>query len=46
MALEANVWAETATEGGRRFITARREEEVDAITGCQEKRAATGLDKL
>ena len=29
-ALKADVWVETATEGGRRFMAAWRKEEVDA----------------
>ena len=29
-ALEAEVWVETITEGGRRFMAAWRKEEVDA----------------
>ena len=36
--LEADVWVETATEGGRRFMAAWRKEEVDAARHCQEKR--------
>ena len=34
-ALEAGIWAEAITEGGRRFMAARREEEVNAVRHCQ-----------
>ena len=44
--LKPDVWVETATEGGRRFIAAWRKEEVDAARHRQEKREATGLGKL
>ena len=37
-ASEAEAWAETATEGGRRFMAAWRKEEVDAAGYRQEKR--------
>ena len=43
MALEAEVWVETVTEGGRRFMVAWRKEEVDAARHRQEKREATRL---
>ena len=46
MALEAEVWVEAVTEGGRRFMAARREEEEDATIHRQEKREATRLGKL
>ena len=45
-ALEAEVWVETATEGGRRFMTAWRKEEVDTARYCEEKREATRRGKL
>ena len=45
-ALEAEVWVETVTEGGRRFMAARKKEEVDAARHRQEKREATRLGKL
>ena len=45
-ALKAEVWAETVTEGGRRFIAAWRKEEVDAARHRQEKRETTTLGKL
>ena len=45
-ALEAEVWVETITGGGRRFMAAWRKEEVDAARYHQEKREATGLEKL
>ena len=37
-ALKAEVWVETVTEGGRRFMAAWRKEEVDAARHRQEKR--------
>ena len=37
-AFKAEVWAETATEGARRFMAAWRKEEVDAARHRQEKR--------
>ena len=40
-ALEAEVWAETVTGGVRRFMAARRKEDVDAARHRQEKRVAT-----
>ena len=46
MALKAEVWIEAVTEGGRRFMTAWREEEEDAARHRQEKREATRLGKL
>ncbi|CAN0454211.1 unnamed protein product [Ascophyllum nodosum] len=45
-ALKAEVWVETVTEGGRRFIAAWRKEEVDAARHRQEKRETTGLGNL
>ena len=45
-ALKAEVWVETVTEGGRRFIAAWRKEEVDAARHRQEKGEATGLGNL
>ena len=45
-ALKAEVWVETVTEGGRRFMTARRKEELDAARHRQEKREATRLGNL
>ena len=45
-ALKAEVWAETITEGGRRFMAAWRKYEVDADRYRQEKREATRLEKL
>ena len=36
-ALNAEVWVETVTEGGRRFMAAWRKEEVDAARHRQEK---------
>ena len=44
-AFKAEVWIETATEGGRRFVTAWRKEEVDAARHRQEKRQATRRGK-
>ena len=45
-ALEAEVWVETVTEGGRRFMAAWRREEEDAARHRQEKRDATRPGKL
>ena len=46
-ALEAEVWVETVTEGGWRFMAARRKkEEKDVARYRQEKRYATGIGKL
>ena len=45
-ALKAEVWVETVTEGGRRFMAAWRKEEEDAARQCQAKREATRLGKL
>ena len=46
MALEAEVWVDTVTEGERRFMAAWRKEQVDAARHRQEKREATRLGKL
>ena len=46
MALNAEVWVETVTEGGRRFMAAWRKEEVDAARHRQEKREATRLNLI
>ena len=40
------MWVETVTEGERKFMVARRKEEVDAARHRQEKREATKLGKL
>ena len=45
-ALKAEVWVETVTEGGRRFMAAWRKEEVDAARHRQEEREATRLGNL
>ena len=45
-ASKAEVWVETVTEGGQRFMTVRRKEEVDAARHRQEKREATRLGNL
>ena len=45
-ALKTEVWVETFTEGGRRFMVASRKEWVDAARHCQEKREATRLGNL
>ena len=42
-ALKAEVWVEAVTEGGRKFMAAWREEEVDASRYRQEKREVTLL---
>ena len=46
MVLKAEVWVDTVTEGGRRFMAAWRKEEVGAARHRQEKRDATRLGKL
>ena len=46
MAVQAEVWVEAVTEGGRRFMAAWRQEEEDAARHRQEKREATRLGKL
>ena len=46
MALKAEVWVEAVTEGGQRFMAARREEEEDAAKHRQEKIEATRPGKL
>ena len=45
-ALKAEVWGETVTEGGRRFMAAWRNEEIDAARHRQEKNEATRLGDL
>ena len=45
-AANAEVWVETVTEGGRRFMAAWKKEEVDAARHRQEKREATRLESL
>ena len=45
-ALKAEVWVETVTEGGRRFMAAWRKEEVNAARHRKEKREATRLGNL
>ena len=45
-ALNAEVWVETVTEGGRRFMAALGKEEVDVARHRQEKREATRLGNL
>ena len=45
-ALEAEVWVETVTEGGRRLVAAWRKEDLEAARLHQEKRDATRLGKL
>ena len=45
-ALKAEVWVETVTEGGRKFMAAWRKEEVDAARHRQKKREATRLGNL
>ena len=44
--LRPEMWVETVTEGGRRFMAAWRKEEVDAARHRQEKREATRLGNL
>ena len=43
MALKAEVWIDTVTEGGRRFMAAWSKEEADADRHRQKKREATRL---
>ena len=45
-ALKTEVWVDTVTKGGRRFMAAWRKEEVDAARHCQEEIEATRLGKL
>ena len=42
--LEAEVWVETATEAGRRFMAVWRKEEVDAARHRQDKKEVMRLD--
>ena len=42
-ALKAEVWVETVTENGQRFMAAWRKEQVDAARHRQEDREATRL---
>ena len=44
-AFKAEVWVDTTTEGGRRFMNACMKEEVDADRHRQEKREAARLGK-
>ena len=43
-ALRAEMWVQTVTEVGRRFMAAWRKAEVDAARHRQEKREATRLE--
>ena len=43
--LEADVWDETVTEGGRRFMASWRKEAVDTAR-LRQKREASRLEKL
>ena len=45
-AFKAEVWVETVTDGGRRFMAAWTKEQIDAARHRQEKREATRLGKL
>ena len=45
-ALEAEMWVETVTEGGRRFMAAWRKNYVDAARHRHDKRQTTRLGKL
>ena len=45
-ALKAEVWVETATKGGRRFMATWRKETEDAARHRQEKIEATRLGNL
>ena len=44
-AFKAEVWVDTVTEGGRRFMAACSKEEVDATRHRQEEREAARLRK-
>ena len=46
MTLEAEVWVKTVTEGGRRFMAAWREKEVDSARHRQEMRESTRLGNM
>ena len=45
-AIEAEVWVDMVTDGGRRFMAAWRNEEVGKSRHRQLKREATRLEKL
>ena len=45
-ALKAEVWVDTVTEGGRKFMAAWRKQEVHAARHCHEKREARRLEKF
>ena len=45
-ALKAEIWVDTVTEGGQRFMATWRKEVVDAARHRQEKREATRPGKL
>ena len=45
-AFKAEVWVETITDGGRRFMAAWRKEEVDAARHRQKKIEVTRLGNL
>ena len=45
-ALETEVWVETVTECGRRFMAAWRKDEIDPARHRQENRETTKLKKL
>ena len=45
-ALKAEVWVDTVTEGGWKFMAAWRKREVHAARHCHEKREARRLGKL
>ena len=45
-ALKTEVWVETVTEGGRRFMATWRKEKVDAARYRQEKIEATRLGNV
>ena len=46
LAVKAEVWVEAVMEGGRRFMTAWRQEKEDAARHRQEKREATRPGKV
>ena len=45
-ALETQLWVETVTEGGRRFMVACRKKEVDAVRHHLKNKEAASLANL
>ena len=46
MALKAEVWVDTVTEGGQRFMATWKKEDIVAARYRQENREATRLGKV